>query len=677
MGFLQKKKRKYHRRPKEQSFLKSLDWTLDAKTGRDVLIVLFFVLGGLSLLSLFHLAGRLGEIFYAIIYSYFGIMSYIFPVVVISVGIELVKEEDQIHVTTLLATIFGLCFLSALFNPFGGKIGLTIMTLLKTNIGSFGSYLVILALFLVSFSLATGISVIKAIPTIKDSLGKINYKFKMPKARVFTTPIGTKAEKTQSPVVPAHVIDSDYVYPPVSLLDVSSTKASAGNIAKNIQTIEKTLKDFNIKVGMQEVNIGPAVTQYTLKPEEGVKLVNITARTNDLALALAAPSIRIEAPIPGKSAVGVEVPNKASAVITLRDVMESDEMKKVKVPLAMALGRDVAGQAITIDLAKMPHLLIAGSTGSGKSVCINSIITSFIMRNSPTDLRLLLVDPKRVEFSMYNNIPHLLSPVINEADKTVNSLKWLVNEMEKRFKTLEEFHKRNIEEYNTANPPDGKLPYIVLVIDELADLMAQSAKEVEGVIVRLAQKARAVGIHLILATQRPSVDVITGLIKANVSARIAFAVASQVDSRTILDISGAEKLLGNGDMLFMGGETVKPKRIQGVFVSTSDVKTVTDFIKEKSGPIQYDETIPTYRTHSKMGEGNGFEGSDDLYDEAKELVVQSGKASASLLQRRLSVGYARAARLLDLLEQNGAIGPANGAKPRDVLIGSDEDFSIE
>jgi S-DNA-T family DNA segregation ATPase FtsK/SpoIIIE len=299
------------------------------------------------------------------------------------------------------------------------------------------------------------------------------------------------------------------------------------------------------------------------------------------------------------------------------------------------------------------------------------------MRNSPADLKLLLVDPKRVEFSMYNNIPHLLAPVINEADKTVNSLKWLVNEMEKRFKTLEEFHKRNIEEYNTSNPPDGKLPYIVLVIDELADLMAQSAKEVEGVIVRLAQKARAVGIHLILATQRPSVDVITGLIKANVSARIAFAVASQVDSRTILDVSGAEKLLGNGDMLFVGGDTVKPKRIQGVFVSTKDVKTVTDYIKEKSGPIQYDDSILNYRVHSKMGDSEGIENTDDLYDEAKEMVIQSGKASASLLQRRLSVGYARAARLLDLLEQNGVIGPANGAKPRDVLVGEDPDFTIE
>ncbi|MFA6423113.1 MAG: DNA translocase FtsK 4TM domain-containing protein [Patescibacteria group bacterium] len=676
---MRKKKRKYHRRAKENSFMSSLDWTLDAKTGRDILIVLFFILGGLSLLSLFGLAGKVGISVFQSIQYVFGAMAYIFPFIIIAIGVELIRDDEGINLTPLISTILGLCFLSAIFYPFGGVVGDTIAGLLRQNIGFFGSYLILLALFLVSFSLATNISILQMIPNIKNYFTKFNYKINLPKARVFTTMGQGKNDKPAENVQSIHLNDGDFEYPSLNLLEISTTKASAGNIAKNILTIEKALKDFNIKVAMQEVNIGPAVTQYTFKPDEGVKLAAITARTNDLALALAAHPIRVEAPIPGKSAVGVEVPNKQAAIITLRDVMESDEMKGSKFPLAIPLGRDVAGKATTIDLEKMPHLLIAGSTGSGKSVCINGIITSFIMKNSPADLRLLLVDPKRVEFTMYNNIPHLLCPVINDADKTVNALKWMVGEMERRYKILQEFNKRNINEYNSSNPPDGKMPYIVVVVDELADLMSQAANEIEGVIVRLAQMARAVGIHLIVATQRPSVNVITGLIKANINARIAFAVASQIDSRTIIDQSGAEKLLGNGDLLFIGGEVVKPKRVQGVLASSLDVKSVTDFLKQKGGDLHYDESILTYKTGSKMGNGEAgsIGGDDDLYDEAKTLVIQSGKASASLLQRRLRVGYARAARLLDLLEQNNVIGPPDGAKPRDVLVDMGSDYSVD
>jgi len=417
---------------------------------------------------------------------------------------------------------------------------------------------------------------------------------------------------------------------------------------------------------MQDVNTGPTVTQYTLKPAEGVKLNQITARSNDLALSLAAKSLRVEAPIPGKSAVGLEIPNKIPAKVTLKEVIQSSEFKAVKSKLAIALGRDVAGVPMGVDLEKMPHLLIAGSTGSGKSVCINSVIITLLYNNSPSDLRFLMVDPKRVELTCYNRVPHLLAPVITEVDRTVSALKWAVHEMERRYKVFSETGRRNIAAYN-ANPPDGKMPYIVVIIDELADLMAAAANDVESSIVRLAQMARATGIHLIVATQRPSVDVITGLIKANITSRIAFAVASQVDSRTILDMSGAEKLLGKGDMLFISSDVSKPKRIQGCHVTDPEIESVVEFLRAE-GTVEYDDTILTYRNQKGMSTADGGEIDDDLYEEARDTVMRAGKGSASLLQRRLRVGYARAARLLDLLEQEGVIGPADGAKPRDVLI---------
>jgi DNA segregation ATPase FtsK/SpoIIIE, S-DNA-T family len=380
-------------------------------------------------------------------------------------------------------------------------------------------------------------------------------------------------------------------------------------------------------------------------------------------LALAAHPIRIEAPIPGKSLVGVEVPNKSGAIVRMRSIMETETWKGRRSNLSVVLGLDVAGHPQVADITKMPHLLIAGATGSGKSVCINALLVSLLYQNSPKNLKMILVDPKRVELSPYNNIPHLLTPVIVEPDKTVSALKWAVAEMENRYRILQQAGKRNIGEYNSARGKEG-MPFIVIVIDELADLMAVSANEVEGLICRLAQMARAVGIHLIVATQRPSVDVITGLIKANIPTRIAFSVASQVDSRTILDQAGAEKLLGMGDMLFVSADTPKPKRIQGALVSEKEVNSITAFIKSEGEP-EYNEEILKQATRSS----NDLSApDDDLFLDAADCVIRAGKASASLLQRRLRIGYARAARLLDLLEERGIIGPADGARPRDVLV---------
>jgi DNA segregation ATPase FtsK/SpoIIIE, S-DNA-T family len=467
--------------------------------------------------------------------------------------------------------------------------------------------------------------------------------------------------------------EQPWIAPSIELLEATSTKADAGDVKANARTIQQTLQSFGIDVTMGEVNVGPTVTQYTFTPPAGVKLNKITGLDTNLALSLAAHPIRIEAPIPGKSAVGVEIPNKGIATVRLRDVLTAPEVEKHKEPLQFVLGRDVSGTPMSANLAAMPHMMIAGATGSGKSVMINALLTSLLYRNSPENVKLILVDPKRVELGLYNKIPHLLTPVIVEPEKCISALKWAVAEMEKRYKLLEEVGNRNIIEYNKAHREDA-MPYIVIVIDELADLMVLAAADVEGLIVRLAQMARAVGIHLVLATQRPSVDVITGLIKANIPARLAFSVASQVDSRTILDQMGAEKLLGKGDMLFMSPEFIKPRRIQGVYISEKETKEVTDYLRSAREPEYNDEVLAQKVTigGKSVGGGGGDMGEpdDDMFDEAAEAVFRAGKASASMLQRRLRVGYARAARLLDLLEERGIIGPADGARPRDVLISS-------
>lgn len=457
---------------------------------------------------------------------------------------------------------------------------------------------------------------------------------------------------------------------PLELLARHDQKPTSGDIVSRQMVIQRTLETFGIPVEMGEVSVGPTVTQFTFKPADGIKLNKITALHNDLALALAAHPIRIEAPIPGKSLVGIEVPNQSVALVGLRELFETKDWRDRRSPLAFALGRDVSGKPWLSDISKMPHLLVAGATGSGKSVCLNTIIMSLLFSNGPDDLKLILVDPKRVEFPVYNGIPHLITPVITEVDKTVNSMKWAIREMNRRFDLLSKMQARDIASYNQRC--QDKLPYLVMIVDELADLMVMAKQDVESQIVRLAQMSRAVGIHLVLATQRPSVDVITGLIKANIPARIAFSVASSMDSRTILDQSGAEKLIGRGDMLYSTAEMSSPRRIQGVYVADDEINRVVEYIKSKYEPADYDPGV-VERTNSSAylsGMGGGGimdEDADPMLPAAKEEIIRAGKASASLLQRRLKVGYARAARILDLLEAEGFIGPSDGAKPREIL----------
>jgi len=467
-----------------------------------------------------------------------------------------------------------------------------------------------------------------------------------------------------------------YTTPPFSLLDDTKGVPSSGDIKANANILKRTLANFGIDVEMAEVHIGPSVTQYTLKPAEGIKLSRITALHNDLALALAAHPLRIEAPIPGKSLVGIEVPNRSIALVGLRSLLENEVYEKSS-QLTFAIGRDVAGNPVYADLAKMPHLLIAGSTGSGKSITIHALILSLLYKNSPQALRFIMIDPKRVELSVYNESPHLLTPVIVEAKKTIMALRWAVREMERRYELLSAEHVRDIHSYNTsvlkAARADDTLPNLVIIIDELADLMGAYPREIEASIVRLAQMSRAVGIHLVVSTQRPSVEVITGLIKANITARIALVVASNIDSRTILDMSGAEKLLGNGDMLYLAGDTAKPRRVQGAFISEREVKSVVGYLAEhadeEASQMIFEGTVNlTERLQDESLEQTGGDSDDELYEEAKAVVIEAQKASTSYLQRRLRLGYARAARLMDILQERGIVGPGDGAKPREVLM---------
>lgn len=478
-------------------------------------------------------------------------------------------------------------------------------------------------------------------------------------------------------VVVSNASDSGiWEYPPFDLLsDGPGQKADRGDLKANAGTIEKTLESFGIAARVVEINLGPAVTQYALGIALGTKLSKITSLSNDLALALAAPTgqIRIEAPIPGRNLVGIEIPNRSLEFVTLKQMLSSDAIKEAKSKLTVTLGLDVSGSPIVTNIARMPHVLIAGTTGSGKSVLINSWIASLLYRTTPKEVKLILVDPKRVELIGYNGIPHLLTPVIVDVDKILSALKWAMSEMDRRYKLFADNSVRNIDSFNELSGFQA-LPYIVIFIDELADLMAYAPVEVEDAICRLAQMARATGIHLIVSTQRPSVDVITGLIKANIPCRIAFNVSSMVDSRVILDTPGAEKLLGRGDMLYIPPDQAKPTRIQGTFVSEQEISRLVAFLKSKGTPLEYTEEVTNMPlTWKKSGPG-GSEGKDDLFIEAVKVVCQYDRASASLLQRRLSIGYARAARILDQLEEEGIVGPGEGAKPRDVLVRNAEEY---
>jgi len=701
----------------------NLDLELAPNIVREMIAVLLIGLGIFTLLAIMNAAGSVGQIFFGMLRLGLGWTSFVLPVILAGAGIALFYPvKYKFTATNVVGIILLVLSLSSLMHLFispsngsevaasgagGGYLGLAVALALVKLLDFWAALLALAVLLVISLLLVFGqplrqlyyrmriqMPIFPRLPKVvvrgidnQNMTEEVTDETREPETRTDKIK-GTKEEaKTASKFVKKELKDSEFVPmpirsgdfapPPLDLLNNSVTKVDSGNIRQNVSIIQETLEDFGIEVEMSEVNVGPTVTQYTLKPAAGIRLSRINNLSNDLSLALAAHPIRIEAPIPGRSLVGIEVPNRKTSLVRLREVIESEVYQNLQTNLRLPLGRDVAGNHMAADLTRMPHLLIAGATGMGKSVFLHSILISLIYQNSPSDVRFILVDPKRVEFTEYNDVPHLLAPVLVDPYKTISSLKWLVSEMERRYKIFAEHKVRFINAFNHANP-DSRMPYIVLVIDELADLMAVSAREVEAYICRLAQMSRAVGIHLVLATQRPSVDVITGLIKANFPSRLAFAVTSGIDSRTILDTVGADKLLGNGDMLFLPSDASKPKRIQGAFVSDKEIQAVTDFVKKQSNPIYIDELIAETKT-SKQAEIDGI--GDALLDEATNLVVKTGKASASYLQRRFRIGYARAARLLDLLEARGIVGPGEGAKPREILMaradlddGSGEDF---
>lgn len=471
--------------------------------------------------------------------------------------------------------------------------------------------------------------------------------------------------------------DENYEYPPVELLKQGENKALKGgkkSLTDTATKLQKTLYSFGVSAKVENVSVGPAITRYELKPAEGVRVSKIAKLSDDIALNLAAESIRIEAPIPGKQAVGIEIPNHEKEVVHLREIIESIAFEEAESKVSVALGKDIAGDAVVADIGKMPHVLIAGSTGSGKSVCINTLITSIIYKAKPSEVKLVMVDPKVVELSVYNGIPHLLIPVVTDSKKAAGALAWAVQEMENRYQLFATKGVRDLKGYNAmAGEEEGKLPQIVIIIDELADLMMVAAKEVEDSICRLAQKARAAGMHLVIATQRPSVDVITGIIKANIPSRVAFAVSSQIDSRTILDMVGAEKLLGKGDMLFYPIGSSKPTRVQGAFVSDQEVEKIVDFVKSNGGEATYNEDIleeieRANKSDKELEVPDEDDDTDPFLEEAIKTVVEVGQASTSFIQRRFKVGYARAGRIIDQMEARGIISGYEGSKPRQVLI---------
>lgn len=688
------------KKPEKKEFLH-----LDPETKRGIVVIALFTLGILISLGLSGSAGKFGEGFRQYANLLLGKGIFLVPVVLVIAGFIILRYiHRSVYLPVFLGSIiFILGFLSLTHVLFpeqqrGGYIGYLVSWPFLYALGKWASFVVFLALILISILMAFNIPLRKRakekegimeypgeplFPSQKEGFGNFIKKV-LPRPKFKIKSLGKKEAVSKSDLVSepeqelitaiSHPPISDYKFPPLELLESDKGSPSSGDIRINAGIIQKTLDNFGIEVEMGKVSIGPTVTQYTLRPASGVKLSSITALHRDLSLALAAHPIRIEAPIPGRSMVGIEIPNKAVTLVRLRTLLEGIDLRKDPSRLNLVLGRDVAGNPLWADLSRMPHLLIAGATGSGKSICINSIIATLLYQKTPEELKFILIDPKRVELPRYNDIPHLLTPVIVELNKTINALKWAIGEMERRYEVLSEAKARDLFSYNSIASKSGEietLPCIIIIVDELADIMAAFGREVEGAIIRLAQMSRAVGIHLIISTQRPSVEVITGLIKANITSRIAFQVASQVDSRTILDMAGADKLLGNGDMLFLSGETSHPKRIQGVYVSEKEIKNVVKFIKGEK-PAEYSEEVTTPEPGRRTLFGVGANVDDPLYEDAKELVVQVGKASASYLQRRLQIGYARAARLLDMLEDQGVIGPPDGAKPRKVLIGKEE-----
>jgi len=708
-----RRKKRHSREHEEESRME-----LNPETKRGIAIIFLFAIGALLFLSFFDIAGSLGVWIDNTLAQFLGWDRFLLPILLFVIGGTMMyPERGGFSGWNFLGMLFFFLSFNGLLNlllvnkpeatldeltMYGGYLGQFLSVLLPSFIGFWGAIIVVGALLLVSVMLLFNTSLRRIVGVHTHLTGRFGawlHRDRLPEERgegvVYQDEIETREEKEEEPEIETEEADEKEtrkafhtktaaegmgetegmgehvlttrtqrkVTIPVDLLDRRTSKANSGDIERNKEIIIRTLKQFNIEVEMGETSTGPTVTQYTLRPSQGVKLSRILGLQNDLALALAAHPIRIEAPVPGRSLVGIEVPNQTVATVSLRDLMESKAFMTRKSNLSVPLGKDVMGSTWVMPLDKMPHVLVAGATGSGKSVCMNTMIVSLLYENGPDELRFIMIDPKRVELTIYEGIPHLLVPPITKVDDTVNALKWTVREMERRLDVLSKFGARDITSYNAR--AEEKMPKIVVMIDELADLMSSSGREVEGNIVRIAQMARAVGIHLVLATQRPSVDVITGLIKANVPARLAFSVASQTDSRTILDMAGAEKLLGRGDMLFTSPEISKPKRLQGPFVS-EEVTRVVEFLKKESIP-DYNYAITE---HQKSGTafGNNDEEDDPLLEDAIRVILESQKASTSLLQRRIKVGYARAARIIDLLEEKGVVGPGEGAKPREVLI---------
>lgn len=642
--------------------------------------------------------------------DYFGFAAVLFPLVLIFGGFFFLRLKLFLSRPNIAIGFF-LFFLSVDALMRGGVAGRSLFSLISDMLTDIGSYVVFAAGMLIAVIvffdtsvdelIAIGIAVLETIRKLFPA--KLLSFFKTSKPMIVHNkqiaikggqrdfvPQSAVSGKEQhltiikkEPVLISDKLVSNplatdiWEYPPLSLLtDAPSQKADRGDIKRIAGVIEKTLQSFGIDARVVEVNLGPAVTQYALEIALGTKVSKITSLSNDLALATEAPTgqIRIEAPIPGRNLVGIEIPNRSLEVVPIKTMLSSSVMQKSRSKLTVALGLDVSGNPVVADIAKMPHVLIAGTTGSGKSVMINSFINSLLFRASPQELKLILIDPKRVELTGYNGIPHLLTPVIVEVEKILSSLKWAMGEMDRRYKLFAEKGVRNIDSYNELSGFQV-LPYITILVDELADLMAFAPVEVEDAIARLAQMARATGIHLIVATQRPSVDVITGLIKANIPCRIAFNVSSMIDSRVIIDTPGAEKLLGRGDMLYIPPDQAKPSRIQGTYVSDKEVKKLVDYLKSKVPEVEYTEEVTTQQVLlKKSGVSSGMDGKDALFEEAIRVVCQYDRASASLLQRRLSVGYARAARILDQLEEAGIVGHGEGSKPRDVLVQNAEEF---
>ncbi|MBP6884092.1 MAG: DNA translocase FtsK [Candidatus Pacebacteria bacterium] len=714
---------------KEKQKVKERPALLQTETKHGILAVVFFVFAVFFLMSRMNIAGPAGEFLFEKLQYLLGDIGYfLLPSLFILLGTSFIKSEvpNVGWTPTISSILFLLSSLSIINiasdpNLYGGILGEILSVPFVSLFDVYVSLLFLGAILIISILVmfdtkpnlpqlwARMVAFITGKKQVEEGEEE-DAKKPIAKAEVEEEPeeekeaASEKIKKALGMVKKEPVAEeeeempikkrrggliSTYTPPPMSLLEEDKGKPNTGDIKANANIIKRTLANFGIEVEMDEITVGPTVTRYALKPAEGVKLSRIVGLQSDLALALAAHPIRIEAPIPGKSLVGIEIPNKSKSIVGLATLLSDDKFQNSPKPLTIALGRGINGKAVFGNLAKMPHALVAGTTGSGKSVTIHSMITSLLYRNGPDDLKFILIDPKRVELTLYNNIPHLLTPVITEAKKTILALKWAAKEMDRRYDILESESVRDIESYHdTVWSKDKKkikknaqgedvevdvdrLPYIVIMIDELADIMSSYPRELESAIVRLAQMSRAVGIHLILSTQRPEVNVITGLIKANVPARIALKVSSQIDSRTILDAGGAEKLLGAGDMLYSSGEA-QPERLQSAFISEGEVKKVVKYLADAYRD-EISEEI-SLSNESMSADKSIFESSleddedqDEMYEEARQAVIEAGKASTSYLQRKLKLGYARAARLMDTLEERGVIGPGDGAKPRDVL----------